>query len=111
MDVREVTYTELTELPGGNFRLFRTFRDWRAFDGGKEDYLIIIDDFRRRRAIVFSYESRRDRDADVELLRSIPDDGREPPGVTAMLRPDPPSRAGSTGQPFPPESRDGGWAR
>ena len=83
------------------FELIRDFRAWRAYSG--HDYYIIIDDFGRQRAIVFIYKLRKDRDADVEALRRLADDGEEAAGVPAWLTPTPPTRSASAANPLPDE--------
>src|SRR2546423_204696 len=78
MEVDEITYGRFEELRIPAAELIRAFRNWRAFAGeGLEGYLIVIDDFEQRRAIVFTYRKRDDRDADVELLRRLRDDGSD----------------------------------
>ena len=83
------------------FELIRDFREWRAYSG--HDHYIVIDDFDRQRAIVFIYKMRKDRDADVEVLRRLSDGGAET-GVPAWLIPIPPSRSGAAANPLSEDS-------
>ena len=104
MDVSEICYEVFSELALPNTRVIRVFHGWRALCAGAEDQLIIIDDYRRRRALVFSYGTPADRDSDVEILLRIPEDGDGPAGQLARLRVPPPAKAGSAAAPWPDES-------
>ena len=104
MTVVELPYSWF-EARISSLDLIREFSSWRAYFGlVHAAHLIVIDDFPRRRAIVFKYESRTDRNADVELVRRLREDGGDAASAPAWLIPIPPFRSASAANPLPEDS-------
>ena len=104
MDVSEIPYEAFAAGQIPRLKLVRAVPHWRAFSGGAQEYLIVIDDYPKRRAVVFKYATRTDRDADVELILRLPNDGEAAAGIPAWLNPHPPSRSAAEANPLPTES-------
>jgi hypothetical protein len=100
MDVREMRYCDLEIVrPLLNVTL-REFVAWRAYTDDYDAFRIIVDDFKNRKAIVFTYEKSADRDADAELILQMPDEGDGPAAVPAWLIPRHPRPAESCEEPI-----------
>jgi hypothetical protein len=63
--------------------------------------VLVLEDPTRRRVAVFAYDNPAEREADIALLRAIPDDGGDADSlVPACLRPKPPVRAAGSAVPL-----------
>lgn len=104
VDVREIRYDDLEVVRPLLHMMLREFTSWRAYVDDYDTFGIVIDDFRNRKAIVFTYEQRADRDADAELILHLPDDNDDAAGVPAWLNPHGPLPAMSYEAPLPADS-------
>ena len=104
MDVCEFSYDDLEIVRPLLQVTLREFISWRAYTDDYDACRIIIDDFKNRKAIVFTYEKRADRDADANLILRLPDDGDGPAAVPAWLIPRPPRPVESCEEPIPVRS-------
>jgi hypothetical protein len=104
MGVSELPYESLHADGLAELTPIRAFESWRAYSSDHSLPKIVIDDFPHRRAIVFAFGSRADRDADVDLLLRLGDNGGASSAVPAWLNPPPPVVSGAKAEPMPTDS-------
>ena len=102
MRIVEVPYDEYLEMGLLDLRNVRAFPGWivRAAEW-ERGFLLILDDYTRRRATVFAYETRRERLHDLALISHLPEDGSPDAFIGARPHHGLPPRLSTAAKPLP----------